>query len=57
MDRLLTPEQVAIVLGIQPKTLARWRMRKIGVPFIRVGRTIRYNEKDVIDWMDTHKRK
>ncbi|MEK7800978.1 MAG: helix-turn-helix domain-containing protein [Pseudomonadota bacterium] len=57
MDRLLTPQEVALALGIQSKTLTRWRMKKIGVPFIRIGRTIRYDLKDVTEWMETHTRK
>ena len=56
MEKLLTPQEVALALGIQPKTLTRWRMKKIGIPFIRAGRTIRYDPKDVAKWIDTHKR-
>ena len=57
MDRLLTPKEVADILGVKPKTLTRWRMKKIGVAFLQVGTTIRYDPKDVAEWMDTHKRK
>ena len=57
MDRLLTPKEVALMLGVKPKTLTRWRMKKIGVAFLQVGTTIRYDPKDVAEWTDTHKRK
>ena len=45
---LLTPRQVAERLGVAVQTLAKWRcLRATGIPFRRVGRSVRYLERDV----------
>jgi hypothetical protein len=58
-SRLLTERQVAAILQIKPNTLAHWRLTKLKpLPFIRIGRTIRYHSEDVeqflakgrVDW-------
>jgi excisionase family DNA binding protein len=46
--KLLTPREVADILGIDPQTLNKWRCTKrYNLPYIRVGRLIRYREGDV----------
>lgn len=49
MAKLLTPAQVAEKLSVAPRTLEDWRARGTGpsLPFVRLGRTIRYREEDV----------
>ena len=48
MERLLTTEQAAEILGIEPATLAVWRCTKRYVlPYIKVGRLARYKAEDV----------
>ncbi|SEI03638.1 helix-turn-helix domain-containing protein [Pseudomonas asplenii] len=50
---LLTPEQVADVLGLSPRTLAAWRSsRRNDLPWIKVGARIRYRRGDVISWLE-----
>lgn len=50
---LLTPEQVAGVLGLSPRTLAAWRSsRRSELPWIKVGARIRYRRCDVIAWLE-----
>jgi excisionase family DNA binding protein len=49
---LLTPNRLADRLGISPRTLQDWRSRKVGPPWIRVGRVIRYREEDVNEWIE-----
>ncbi len=47
-SRLLTERQVAAILQIKPNTLAVWRLHdRYPLPFIRIGRTIRYRTEDV----------
>lgn len=36
-------------------TLARMRMQGIGPKFIKNGRGVMYNKKDVIDWLEGNK--
>lgn len=51
-ERKLTESQAAIVCGIEPQTLAAWRCtRRYDLPFIRVGRAIRYRAGDVSEWL------
>jgi hypothetical protein len=45
---LLTPKQVAGILGVKTHTLAVWRCNKrYNLPYIKVGRLVRYRFSDV----------
>ena len=37
-ENLLRPDEVAVVLGATPKTLANWRCERRGPPFLKIGR-------------------
>lgn len=51
-----TPERLAEELGVSPRTLAEWRMKRTGPSFVRLGvgerSPIRYRDKDVRTWLD-----
>lgn len=50
---LLCDKQVAAILGIKPHSLAVWRCTKRhDLPFIRIGRTVRYRLADVLAFID-----
>lgn len=51
-DQLLTPSQAAELLATTPAVLGTWRWRGSGPPFIRVGRSIRYSQRQLNDWLD-----
>ena len=51
--RLLTPEQVSELTGIPAATLAQWRYRKRGIPFLKVERLVRYDAADVEAYLQT----
>jgi hypothetical protein len=55
MENLLSPEELAQILGVKPQTLARWRVNKNGPPYSKLGKIIRYNKVDLIDWLNKHK--
>lgn len=45
---LLTPAEVALLLGVAKSTLERWRIVGDGPPFIKLSRsTVRYRRDDV----------
>jgi excisionase family DNA binding protein len=45
---LLTTPQAAHILGIKPNTLENWRCTKrVLVPHVKVGRSIRYRQADL----------
>ncbi|WP_460273809.1 helix-turn-helix domain-containing protein [Celeribacter sp. ULVN23_4] len=47
LPALLTQDEVADYLRISPKTLERDRWLKQGLPFIKVGRSVRYRATDI----------
>jgi excisionase family DNA binding protein len=50
-DTLLTPDELAEVLGVPAETLKQWRYFGRGPAFVRVGRHVRYRRVDVNDWV------
>lgn len=51
MNILLDEPAAAAILGLQPKTLCRWRFERRGPAFIRVGSAIRYRTADLDDFV------
>lgn len=47
MQPLLTPDEVAKLLGLSTKTLAEWRSQGKGPDFVRLRRNIRYRLADI----------
>ena len=55
---LLTNDEAAEYLGVSPKTLPVWRTtQRYDLPFIKVGRLIRYRRSDLDEWLErqTHR--
>lgn len=51
---LFTPEQVAAALGVSHRTLAAWRStRRNPLPYVKVGRLVRYRRQDVTAWLES----
>jgi excisionase family DNA binding protein len=46
-SNLLTPQQVAALTGLSAETLAQWRSQGRGLPYLKVGRAVRYDPADV----------
>lgn len=51
-ERMLTPEEVAEMLRISPKTLSNWRSKHRGPPAFRYGGVVRYSEAKVLAWCE-----
>ena len=51
IERLLTPKEAAAFLRVSLSWLAKARMRGDGPPFIKVGRSVRYPEAALNQWM------
>lgn len=54
--QLLTENQAAEQLGISPRTLQQRRRKEGGIPFIKLGRTVRYDIEDIKRYLDRFKR-
>jgi hypothetical protein len=57
---LMTPDQVADLLMVSPRTLAGWRLRGQGPKFVRLGNKgremIRYRSSVILSWIESHER-
>lgn len=54
---LLTEDEAAAILKVQPATLATWRVRgRPTLPFVRVGRCVRYRQQDIAAFIEEHLR-
>ena len=53
MGRLITSQELQNVYSISRSTIDRWR--KEGMPFIKVGRGVRFDETDVYEWIRNNK--
>jgi len=52
---LLTEDEAAAYLRLASQTLANDRAtHRLGIPFCRLGRTIRYPKGDVFNWRKSH---
>jgi DNA-binding transcriptional MerR regulator len=59
LERLLSPEEAAPLIGVEPKTLANWRNLGLGPKFIRTpgkGRgRVNYDPADIAAWREAHR--
>lgn len=53
MGRLITSKELQEIYSISRATIDRWR--KEGMPSIKVGRGVRFDEEDVQDWIIKNK--
>ena len=55
-DRLLDIKAVSEWLGVSTSTLAKWRLRGTGPPFLKVGKRILMRQSDLDHWLDCRRR-
>lgn len=54
--KLLTTDQAAEFLGVAAGTLAVWRcLARYRLPFVKIGRSVRYDEADLVAWMESRR--
>lgn len=49
---LLTPNDLAALVGVDERTLAAWRARNCGPDFVKLGRPVFYRQADVERWIE-----
>lgn len=48
VDQLITPVQLAEMIGAKVNTLAQWRLTgKYGIPHVKIGDRVRYRTADI----------
>ena len=55
MMALLTEEEIAAKIGVTPRCIRDWRNRRI-IPFLKIGRIVRFHEGDVAQALKQYKR-
>lgn len=50
-ERFLTTEEVSKILSVSHKTLELWRRLGKGPPWHKLGRTVRYKESELSEWV------
>ncbi len=51
-DTLLTTKEVADLTGLSRETLAQWRSQRRGIPYLKIGRSVRYAIADVQAYLE-----
>jgi len=54
-EGLMAPKQAAGFLQVKLPTLAEWRCKRIGPPWFRVGRLVRYDLSDLRAWLKANR--
>ncbi len=51
MEKLLTPQQIAEVLGVKTSTIYQWTHQGF-IPHVKLGRLVRFKETAVMKWVE-----
>lgn len=51
----MNEKEVALALGISVYTLRQHRHKRIGLPYVKYGRSVRYSLEDIVRFMQLHK--
>lgn len=54
MDKFLTPKQLSELLQVDQSTVYLWTHTEF-IPHYKLGRCVRFIEKDVFDWLQKRK--
>lgn len=52
---LFTQETIAAILNCSLATIERDRWIGAGIPFIKIGRMVRYRKNDICLWLEEHR--
>ena len=50
-----TTEETAELVGVSASTLKQNRLKKIGIPYRKIGRLVRYSLEDIQNYMDANR--
>ena len=52
---MLDTHRAAEVLGLRAQTLHEWRTRRVGPPYLKLGRAVRYQYRALMDWAEAQR--
>ena len=55
-DQMLTEYETANLICQSVRTLQKWRVTGFGPEFFKIGRSVRYRRREVLDWIDSRRR-
>ena len=50
--RFINENEVSTITGMSVQTLRNWRFQGKGIPYVKAGRSVRYQYQDVITYME-----
>lgn len=53
--KLLTEKEVSRQFRMSCSTLQKHRFKGVGIPYIKIGRLVRYDIDDIYEFMEKHK--
>jgi excisionase family DNA binding protein len=56
IERLLTAKEAADALRVSRSWLAKSRMKGDGIPYTKIGRSVRYRASDLTQWIKGQRR-
>ena len=56
-EQLMTEKDVAGLICITQRALQNWRLRGGGPEYVKIGRSVRYQRRDVMKFIEDRKRK
>ena len=54
-EKLLNMKQVSEILGIKQKTLYQWKWQNTNLPFVKVGKSLRVSQEDLLRFIQKNK--
>lgn len=56
MEKLLSPQEVAAIIGVRVGTVYSWISRGVPIPHVKISGTIRFQEKSLRGWIEEKER-
>ena len=53
--QLLTEQETSGLIKVPPQTLRNHRSKGFGLPYYKLGRSVRYSLADIVDYISSHK--
>lgn len=55
MEKLITPEKMCEILGIEKSTLYSWTSKE-QIPFMKINGMLRFSEEEIMKWLKLKER-